>query len=90
MAGDISKLSAEAQELIDLTTSKGGMKGYRDPSIDVEALLRDRPELLKGMNEYLAWRDDQNRMIEETKTAQPLGHEVSKNIAELAKKKEKK
>jgi len=89
MAGEASKLSVEAQELIKLTTSKGDWGGHLDASVDVGTLLQGRPELLKGMKEYLQWRDDANKAIAETKKTAPLGHELRKLIAKLPKKKKR-
>ena len=83
MACDTSKLSPEALELIKLT---GDGDGRRMDNLDVAALLQKRPELLKGMNEYLGWRDTANQMIAETKKSALFGHEMSKLITKLPKR----
>ena len=86
MPGKESGLSAEAQELIRLTTSSGDWGGRLDTSVDVGTLLQSRPELLKGMKEYLKWRDDENQSIAETKKSAPLGHELKGLAARIRRK----
>jgi hypothetical protein len=87
MAGE---MSAEAKKLIELTSKKGGYDERFDPSIDVGAVLEAHPELLKGMREYMEWRDAENKAIAETKESAPLGHEMSGLLSKIAKKRKKK
>lgn len=80
-------MSAEALELVRLTTNECGAI---DSELDFGQLIVAHPELVKGMTEYLKWRDCQNEAV--GKTAQPskVGHEVGKLLAKLAKNSKKK
>jgi hypothetical protein len=44
---------------------------------------------MAGLNEYLAWRDDENKAIGETTQVAPVSHSVQKTLRNLQKKKQK-
>jgi hypothetical protein len=82
-------MSAEAQKLVELTESnRGGGEGFS--GLDVTQVLKDHPELMSGLNEYLSWRDDANKAIAETKQTVPIAHSIQKILNYLRKKKVKK
>lgn len=87
---EIEKLSPEAQELIRLTKDiiRSDYDDWR--KADVEKLLLERPELLKGLNEYLAWRDESMKTISETKKSVPVAHELRQLANKLRDRKAEK
>ncbi len=91
MPGKNGPMSAEAQKLVELTESRGckGFSGGDFSSFDVTQVLKDHPELLAGLNEYLAWRDDANKAIGETKQVAPIAHTIQKSLRNLRKQKRK-
>ena len=84
--GSNSNLSAEAQELIKLVGGPGHNYG-QEKRPNIADLLGSRPELMKGLQEYLQWRDDASRAIAETKVTAPAGHEISKIALKFSQKK---
>ena len=62
---EIKKMSPEAQELINLTKEsvENEYGGEGSNNIDLAPILKARPELLVGLDEYLKWRDQTNRQI---------------------------
>lgn len=91
MSIDITTMSAEAQKLVELT--KGGAYGELGDKgfsgLDVSKVLRDHPELMAGLNEYMAWRDDMNKAIGETKQLVPIAHSAQKALRDLRKQPKK-
>lgn len=88
MLSDVSHLSPEAQELIRLHEAAGSAGGWSDDiKIEVSEILKEHPELMRGLDEYLRWRDEKMRQISETKTASPVGHEMTRMAATLRSKK---
>ncbi len=85
-----SQLSLEAQELVKLTTKQGSWGGGLDPDVDVGTLLTEHPNLVKGMKEYLTWRDNECEGAAETKSTAPLGHESKGRASEILRKGKKK
>ena len=91
MSDGNSGMSAEALKLVELTKSGAEQFGDRGFSkIDVTKVLQDHPELMAGLNEYLAWRDDENKAIGETTQVAPVTHSVQETLRNLQKKKKKK
>lgn len=88
---DTSQMSPEAQELVKLTSKHDSWgSGGLDPDVDLGTLLAEHPNLLKGMKEYLAWRDDANQAIAETKSTASLGHESKRRALAILRKGSKK
>ncbi len=88
MAGnDKTSMSAEAQKLVELTENSSCIAGEGYSDLDVSQVLRDHPELLSGLNEYLKWRDEKNKSIGETDEVSPIPHSVQSTARNLCKKK---
>ena len=75
-------LSPKAQELVDLTGGQKALQNERDteqgsewPS--VQDVLRDRPDLVDGLDEYQRWRDIANRMISCSECTHSVQHPLS-------------
>lgn len=86
---DPTKLSAEAQELIKLTTDRGAGT-YLNDKIDVGELITKHPKLKKGLGEYLKWRDNHMRAVADSKESSPASHEMRHLADKLRKRKPKK
>jgi len=89
MPGKNGPMSAEAQKLVELTEGSGG-SGSGFSNLDVTHVLKDHPELMAGLNEYLAWRDHANKAIGETKQTVPMAHSIQQSLRNLRKQKRKK
>lgn len=87
MHGKTGSMSAEAQRLVELT--KSNQNGGSFSSLDVTKVLGDHPELMVGLNEYLAWRDDENKAIGETKQVVSIEHSAQKTLRDLRKQQKK-
>jgi hypothetical protein len=66
-----ANLSAAANKLIELCGHDG----------KVEEALKSNPELVSGLDEYLRWRDLENKRIEEKQQIPAVSHSLKK-IAE--------
>lgn len=85
MRGDEGGLSPAAQKLVELTRAASADYHGGLSNLDVSKVLQEHPELMSGLNEYMAWRDNENRMIGETKSVSPVGHEVQAQLRKLRK-----
>jgi hypothetical protein len=90
MRGNVGGLSPAAQKLVELTKDASGGYGEDLSGLDVSKVLQDHPDLMSGLNEYLTWRDNENRDIGETKQATPTGHEMSRLLISISKKNKRK
>jgi hypothetical protein len=82
-------MSAEARKLVELTEASEipGRFAKDFSRIDVAQVLKDHPELQSGLNEYLAWRDEENRAIAETKQTAPIAHSIQESLKRLRPRK---
>ncbi|MFA7252761.1 MAG: hypothetical protein WC027_02795 [Candidatus Paceibacterota bacterium] len=86
MNQDVSKLSPEAQELIRLTEEVGRKPFETGSDIDLPDLLAKKPGLVKGLNEYVHWREERGKMIAESKKTAPAGHALRDVAAKIRRK----
>lgn len=69
---DVSKLSPQTQELIKLAGA-----GDRSGPADIQAVLASRPDLIAGINEYLAWHREHWMSVSQDQTTSPIAHPLS-------------
>lgn len=79
---DIKKLSPAAQELVRLCPPDG-----RGHAPDVQVVLRERPELLAGLNEYIEYCVETGELIAESKVPPKAGHAMATAAKKLSGKK---
>jgi hypothetical protein len=78
-----SKLSSQAQELIKLA----GAGNSESAPPNVAKIIQDRPELLAGLNEYLAWHADHWVAVSQTTAQTSVPHPLSGISESLGRKK---
>ena len=74
---EIDKMSKEAQELIRLCGSEDGLVG------DVSAVIGNHPELLPGLNEYVAYVKEKGETIAEKKEVSVIDHKKLRLLREI-------
>jgi len=74
----VNELSAQAQELIRLT-----FDGHENPleGVKLSQVLAEHPELMSGLDEYVAWRDERLRAVAQIDTTPSVGHSTSGVLA---------
>ncbi len=68
--------SDEAKKLIELA-------GDISVPVDLQAILKDHPELIKGLNEFIAWREHEAEKAKEAENSSPIGHEISQTVKKI-------
>lgn len=78
-------LSPEAQRLVELT----GLQSYGEinKDVDLAAILREHPELMAGLDEYMKERDAAMIAADEKEEKQPVGHEIREELKRLGTRK---
>lgn len=82
---DIKNLSPEAQRLIELTG--GPSLGENKEKGNVGDIIRDNPELVVGLDEYIRWREENCAAVAKSESVKAPGHSL--RGAALAASKEK-
>ncbi len=82
MRVDEANLSPKAKKLIELA---GVGKNSSSPP-DVAKILQDNPELIGGLNEYLAWHADHWTQISQVSEQNPVPHPLTGISRVLGKK----
>jgi hypothetical protein len=68
-------MSPEAQKLIELTEdSHGNLK----EGVSMTQVIKDHPELVTGLDEYMKHREDHGRMVAESGTKKEIGHSMKR------------
>lgn len=61
------KLSAQAQRLVELCSEQ-----KQSP----EEVLKNHPELMSGLNEYINWVKEEGRAVGKSNSRSPVGHSL--------------
>jgi len=80
MSKPLEEMSPEAQELLQLTGTFHNGTFELTPGVDVGAIIAERPELAKGLSEYIACREEHAASVAKADTAQGVAHPLAEAL----------